>query len=129
MLFALPARIPWSAPERRGCLRAGPRWGRAQPEPKVYFSPHLAWVGYPECNLSRFVCIGGESCPIVTSQWSLIGLCRGRAGDTRLSAPCEGWSVSIQDEIAARPSNSENAKPGCSCHSYQRVLRIERKRR
>ena len=44
MLFALPVSIPWSAPKRRGCLQADPRWGRAQREPGVDFSPLLAWV-------------------------------------------------------------------------------------
>src|ERR1700735_2424087 len=44
MLFALPVSIPWSAPERKGCLPEGLRWGRASPEPGVRFAPLLAWV-------------------------------------------------------------------------------------
>src|SRR6202041_3225946 len=47
MPFALPVSIPWSAPERKGCLPAGPRSGRASPEPGVYFAPLLAWVRHP----------------------------------------------------------------------------------
>src|SRR5580704_9269849 len=53
MLFALPVSIPWSAPERKGYLRVGPRWGRASREPRVHFSPLLAWFRFSECNRSR----------------------------------------------------------------------------
>src|ERR1700733_15596110 len=52
MLFALPVNTPWSAPEKRDCLRAGLLWGRVSRKPGIDFSPLLAWVQYLKCNRS-----------------------------------------------------------------------------